>query len=257
MKILFIQLISHNFSIIDSLLNSYFLFLLLTITYLKFSGVFDTCWISLFSSYFILNQFYSDIYTAIPVKPFFVKVTYDHSIYKYSGKLLLVILLILEFLWLIQPLWYTISVWSESESRSVTSNTLWPHGLHSPWNSLGQNTGVGSLSLLQGIFPTQGLNLGFPHSRQILLPAEPEGVTTKYICSARILWIHVINYLAYVSTQVNNWDPKYHIVHHRMCPDSASSTLLRQRQLYVSSFPTQKSWLYLCPISQISGHCPC
>ena len=34
--------------------------------------------------------------------------------------------------------------------------TLWPHGLYSTWNSLGQNTGVGSLSLLQGIFPTQG-----------------------------------------------------------------------------------------------------
>ena len=31
--------------------------------------------------------------------------------------------------------------------------TLWPHGLYSPWNSPGPNTGVGSLSLLQGIFP--------------------------------------------------------------------------------------------------------
>ena len=30
-----------------------------------------------------------------------------------------------------------------------------PHGLHSPWNSPGQNTEVGSLSLLQEIFPTQ------------------------------------------------------------------------------------------------------
>ena len=38
----------------------------------------------------------------------------------------------------------------ESESRSVVSSSLWPHGLYSPWNSLGQNTGVGSLSLLQG-----------------------------------------------------------------------------------------------------------
>ena len=38
----------------------------------------------------------------------------------------------------------------------------------SPWNSPGQNTGVGSLSLLQGIFPTQGLNSGLPHCRQIL-----------------------------------------------------------------------------------------
>ena len=46
--------------------------------------------------------------------------------------------------------------------------TLWPHGLCSPWNSLGQNTGVGSLSLLQRIFPIQGLNPGLLHCRQIL-----------------------------------------------------------------------------------------
>ena len=46
----------------------------------------------------------------------------------------------------------------ESESRSVMTDFLWPHGLYSPWNSAGQNTGVGSLSLLKGIFPTQGLN---------------------------------------------------------------------------------------------------
>ena len=44
----------------------------------------------------------------------------------------------------------------ESKSHSVVSNSLQPHGLYSPWNSPGQNTGVGSLSLLQGIFPTQG-----------------------------------------------------------------------------------------------------
>ena len=45
-----------------------------------------------------------------------------------------------------------------SESRSVESNSLRPHGPYSPWNSPGQNTGVGSLSLLQGIFRTQGSN---------------------------------------------------------------------------------------------------
>ena len=38
----------------------------------------------------------------------------------------------------------------------------------SPWNSPGQNTGVGRLSLLQGIFPTQGLNPGLLHCGQIL-----------------------------------------------------------------------------------------
>ena len=55
-----------------------------------------------------------------------------------------------------------------SESRSVVSNSLRPHGLYNPWNSPGQNTGVGSLSLLQGISLTQGLNPGLPHCSQIL-----------------------------------------------------------------------------------------
>ena len=43
-----------------------------------------------------------------------------------------------------------------SKSCSVVSDSLWPHGQYSPRNSLGQNTGMGGLSLLQGIFPTQG-----------------------------------------------------------------------------------------------------
>ena len=51
-----------------------------------------------------------------------------------------------------QPL-INYEVWSES--YSVVSNSLQPHGLYSPWNSPGQNTGVSSLSLLQGTFPTQ------------------------------------------------------------------------------------------------------
>ena len=56
----------------------------------------------------------------------------------------------------------------KSESRR-----LYIHGdpmdyTYSPWNSAGQNTGVGSLSLLQGIFPTQGSNPGLPHCRPIL-----------------------------------------------------------------------------------------
>ena len=63
----------------------------------------------------------------------------------------------------------------ESESRSVMSNSLRPHGLYSPWNSPGQNTGVGSLSLLQGIFPTQGSNPGLPHCRRILYQLSHKG----------------------------------------------------------------------------------
>ena len=55
---------------------------------------------------------------------------------------------------------------NESESQSVVSDSLQPRGPYSPWNSPDQNTGVGSLSLLQGIFPTQGLNPGVQHCRQ-------------------------------------------------------------------------------------------
>ena len=55
-----------------------------------------------------------------------------------------------------------------SESHSVVSHSLRPHELYSPWNSPGQNTGVSSLSLLQGIFPTKGSNPGLLHCRWIL-----------------------------------------------------------------------------------------
>ena len=54
-----------------------------------------------------------------------------------------------------------------SESQSLVSDSLRPHGPYSPWNSPGQNTRVGSLSLLQGIFPTQGSNSGLSHCRWI------------------------------------------------------------------------------------------
>ena len=50
----------------------------------------------------------------------------------------------------------------ESESHSVMSDSLQPYGPYNPWKSPGQNTGVGSLSLLQGILPTQGSNPGPP-----------------------------------------------------------------------------------------------
>ena len=77
--------------------------------------------------------------------------------------------------------WYIVE--SESESRSVLSNSLWAHGLYSPLNSPGQNTGVGSLSFLQGIFPTQGSYPGLPHYGQILYQLSHKG-------SSRILeWV--------------------------------------------------------------------
>ena len=54
-------------------------------------------------------------------------------------------------------------------------DSLGPHGLYNPWNSPGQNTGVGSLPLLQGIFSTQRLNPGLLHYRQILYQLSHKG----------------------------------------------------------------------------------
>ena len=79
-----------------------------------------------------------------------------------------------------------------SESLSVVSDSLWPHGLYNytvhgilqakilewvavPFSTPDQNTGVGSCCLLQGIFQTQGLNPGLPHCRQILYQLSHQG----------------------------------------------------------------------------------
>ena len=53
------------------------------------------------------------------------------------------------------------------------------HGLYSPWHPSGQNTGVGSRSLLWGIFPTQGSNSGLPHCRWILYQLSHQGSPEK------------------------------------------------------------------------------
>ena len=68
----------------------------------------------------------------------------------------------------------------ESESESPLSClTLGHHVLYSPWNSPGKNTGMGTLSLLQGIFPTQGSNLGLLHCRRILYLLSQQGANFK------------------------------------------------------------------------------
>ena len=82
---------------------------------------------------------------------------------------------------------------SESESCSVVSNSLQPHQLYSQWNYLGQNNGVGSLSLLQRIFPTQGSNPGLPHCRWILYQLSHKG-------SPRIL-----DWVAYPFSRGSSW----------------------------------------------------
>ena len=67
-----------------------------------------------------------------------------------------------------------------SISCSAMSDSLQPHGLWStkffcPKDSPDKNTGAGSHFLLQGIFPTQGSNLGLLHCRQILYRLSHQG----------------------------------------------------------------------------------
>ena len=71
----------------------------------------------------------------------------------------------------------------------VAQSCLTLRGLYSLWNSPGQNTGVGSCSLLQRIFPTQGSNPGLPHFRWILCQLSHQG-------SPRILqWVTSLFFL--------------------------------------------------------------
>ena len=90
-----------------------------------------------------------------------------------------------------------------SENRSVVSNSLQPHGTYSCWNSPGKNTGVGSLSLLQGIFSTQGSNPGLLHCRWIIYQLRHKG-------SPRVLeWVAYSFSRGISQTQELNWGLLY------------------------------------------------
>ena len=80
------------------------------------------------------------------------------------------------------------------------SSSLGPHGLYSPWNSPGENPGVGSLSLLQGIFPTQGSNPGLPHCRRILYQLSHKGRPLALVAGK--VWHNVTNSHLKVQAQV-------------------------------------------------------
>ena len=85
----------------------------------------------------------------------------------------------------------------ESESPSVVSDSLRSHGLYSPRNSPGQNTGVSSHSLLQWIFPTQELNQGLLNCRQILYQLSYQGSPTLLVTcdtTCDLLFIYLLKF---------------------------------------------------------------
>ena len=79
------------------------------------------------------------------------------------------------------------------KSCSVVSNSLLPHGLKNPWNSPGQNTGVGSLPLLQGIFPIHESKRGLLHCKWILYQLCYQGspVFIIFVCICKYAWVYL------------------------------------------------------------------
>ena len=128
---------------------------------------------------------------------------------------------------------------SESESHLVVSDSLWPHGLYSPWNSPVQNTGVGSLSLLQGIFPTQGSSPGHPHCRRILYQLSHKG-------SPRIL-----EWVAYLFSSGSSWLRNWNRV--SSIAGRFFTNLAIREAPSESSFPLY-IWYYVDPLSHKVGH---
>ena len=84
----------------------------------------------------------------------------------------------------------------KSASRSVVSDSL---RLYSPWNAPGQITGVGSHSLLQGIFPTQESNPGLPHCRWIHMFLFCIRSTAVHIYSWICGWMCIISFIKRLS----------------------------------------------------------
>ena len=80
---------------------------------------------------------------------------------------------------------------------ALATHGLWPARLLCPWDSPGKNTGVGCHFLLQGIFPTQGLNLGLLQCRKILYWLSYQGSLTN-VCKHLCFFQHICYICAYV-----------------------------------------------------------
>ena len=170
------------------------------------------------------------------------------------------------------------------------SDSLRPHGLYSPWNSPGQNTGVGSLSLLQGIFPTQGSNPGLLHCRRILYQLSHKGSPRilEWVAYPFLQWIFptqesnrgLLNYRWILYRLSSQGSPKYtcvysnytyiytHLPAYAVCPPrliamislgcKSSFKVIFPEMLQVTEYlggplVTVNPLLQLCLLSRITG----
>ena len=129
---------------------------------------------------------------------------------------------------------------SESENRSVVSDSLRPCGLYRPWNSPGQNTGVGSRSLLQGNLPNPGIKPRSPALQTGSFPAEPLGKPSLFSRTSKLLWS--IEYFAffqscsgYISLQKKYYTAQWFSLSQQFAVLSATCTFLRKG--FPESFP--------------------
>ena len=107
--------------------------------------------------------------------------------------------------------------WMQKGKSPVVSDSLWPHRLYSPWNSPGQNTGVSSHFLLQGIFPTQGSNPGLLHWRQILYQMSHQGSPSNeysVLISFRIDWFDLLTVQGTLKSHPQHHNLKASILQH-------------------------------------------
>ena len=147
------------------------------------------------------------------------------------------------------------------------ATTWWPGSC--PWNSPGKSAGVSCHSLLQGIFPTQRLNPGLPHCRQILYQLSHQGIHISFLhnckCFARCMsylfkWlpgVYVPGYIVEFSSVSHVWlcDPMNHStsglpVHHQL-PEFTQTHVHRVSDAIQPSHPLSSP---LPPAPNLSQH---
>ena len=99
-------------------------------------------------------------------------------------------------------------------SHSVVSDSLCPHGLKStrllcPWTSPGKNTGVGSYSLLQGIFLTQESNQGLLHCGKTLYQLSYQG---SPVCIIGCKWKEILSDIGYFVMTSRKWNMRLSVI---------------------------------------------
>ena len=107
--------------------------------------------------------------------------------------------------------------WMWKCKSPVVSDSLWPHRLYNPWNSPGQNTGVSSHFLLQGIFSTQESTPGLLHWRQILYQMSHQGrPSNEYsvLIFFRIYWFDLLTVQGTLKSHPQHHNLKASILQH-------------------------------------------